>query len=169
MCQTTPKYTVAYGVNSACARFLNVNFQRQDDDDELRIMRDGKARVKKSNVILDSDDDDDDDDIDKINLGKKDTASKPSKSVIKSLKRESSSAPKSELQFSDLVRSQNGDLLFIQLPDHLPGFAAEVKDETPELGNSKPTQSKTQCTLDNLSEGYFGNFILIYSRMADLR
>ncbi len=129
----------------------------QQDEDELRIMRDGKARIKKSNVILDSDDDDEVATDAKKNGGSADIGAK---SVIKVPKKEPDNNLKAELQFSDLVRSHNGDLLFIQLPDHLPGTLPVVKDEKPETGSAVRPPSKSHCTLNDLTEGYFGTFNL---------
>lgn len=126
-------------------------------------MRGGKAKVKKSNVILDSDDDEDDKNDDDVKNGVKDDDKKDSeeasKTVIKCPKKQSpaESAAKPELTFSDLVRGQNGDLLFIQLPDHLPGIVPSVKDEKPQMGNSMP--AKQHCCLENLPEGYLGKFL----------
>ena len=124
-------------------------------------MRGGKAKVKKSNVILDSDDDEDDKNVDVKNGEKVDdkkNSEEASKTVIKCPKKQSPDelASKPELTFSDLVRGQNGDLLFIQLPDHLPGIVPSVKDEKPQPGISMP--AKQHCSLDNLPEGYLGKF-----------
>ena len=122
-------------------------------------MRDGKSRDAKSNVILDSDDDDDvaDADAKKIDLKKdvKDLATGAAKTVIKCPKKEAADSSKSEMSFSDLVQGHNGDLVFIQLPDHLPGYLPVVKDEKPDVSNQVP--APTRCKIDDLSEGYFGD------------
>ena len=128
------------------------------DEDDLRIMRGGKNKIKKSNVILDSDDDDDDvAEVKKpeVNNGveaEKGKKEPGSKSVIKNAKKDE----KPELTFSDLIRGQNGDLLFIQLPDHLPGTVAAAKDEKPPTGIPVSGQPKLHCSLENLPEGYLG-------------
>ena len=144
----------------------NQSYSTFQDEDELRIMRDGKARIAKSNVILDSDDDDDvtaadaDADAKKVDL-KKDVKGE-AKTVIKCPKKEAVDSSKPEMNFSDLVRGHNGDLLFIQLPDHLPGRLPVIKDEKPDVGNSQ-VSAPARCKLDDLSEGYFGSLFYFTS------
>lgn len=120
-------------------------------------MRDGKARIAKSNVILDSDDDDDviaeAKKVD-VKMDVKDLAA-GAKTVIKCPKKEASDSSKTEMSFSELVQGHNGDLLFIQLPDHLPGVKPVIKDEKPDVASL--AQASSRCKLDDLSEGYFGN------------
>ena len=125
------------------------------DEDDLRIMRGGKNKIKKLNVILDSDDDDDEVKKPEVNNGveaEKGKKEPGSKSVIENAIK----VEKPELTFSDLIRGQNGDLLFIQLPDHLPGTVAAVKDEKPQTGIPASDQPKLHCSLENLPEGYLG-------------
>jgi len=49
-----------------------------------------------------------------------------------------------DISVADLVRTQKGDLLFIQLPDHLPGQKTKRED------------GRQVCQLDNLEEGCVG-------------
>ena len=49
-----------------------------------------------------------------------------------------------DVTVADLVKTQKGDLLFIQLPDHLPGQKIKRED------------GRMACQLDNLEEGCVG-------------
>jgi hypothetical protein len=111
------------------------------DEDELRLMKGGK--MKKSNLILDTDDEDD-------NVGKAANVKMEGKRFAK--KKEFGEATTS---FSDLIQGQSGDLLFIQLPDHLPGTVPDVKAQS---GSNSASFSKPHCNLDLLPEGYLGMY-----------
>ena len=60
-----------------------------------------------------------------------------------------------EIDIADLVKAQKGDLLFIQLPDHLPGVVGD--DQPPRM-----------CTLANLAEGQIGKLQIRQSGVCQL-
>ena len=121
--------------------------KKKDADDEDSI----KPAKGKKNVILDSDDDDSD------NEGGKTVA----KTLIKA---ESKPVPSAvpELAFTDLVKNQKGDLLFFQMPDHLPAQGPNIKSDpepTPSSASATPLASAaatSKTVLSNLREGYLG-------------
>jgi DNA-directed RNA polymerase III subunit RPC4 len=90
---------------------------KDSDDDDESVVRTSKM---KKNVIVDSDDDEEE---------------------VKGTDENTSETP----TLIDLVKSQKGDLLFVQLPDHLPGRAKIKVEEAPE-----------KTVLRNLTEGYLG-------------
>ncbi|TRY64009.1 hypothetical protein TCAL_00786 [Tigriopus californicus] len=142
------------------------------DEDEIQA-RPGPRK----NRILDSDEDDEDiEDGSKTTSKLKPVSALEAKSVIVSKKDE----PLADLTFPDLVRKQNGDLLFIQLPDHLPGSLIVKKEKS---GDSKEgvtaaemegpfdsDGSKTsKCTLNDLAEGYIGKIQVRKSGKTQLK
>jgi len=99
---------------------------------EKKIKIEDSEDIKPSNLISKSkelDSDDDDDDPDDIKVPEAATASKR---LIP------------EVSVADLVKTQRGELLFIQLPDHLPG---EKTDSNGIASN---------CQLNALEEGCVG-------------
>ena len=113
---------------------------KADPDKPDEITRSVKS--KKTNVILDSDDDDDE-------------------AVIGSYTRSSTETKhdkddKSDLTIKDLISDQRGELLFFQLPDHLPN-QTNVKQE-----------EKSKNVLSGLPEGYLGKLQIRKSGKAQL-
>jgi len=90
-----------------------------------------KPKLRRKPTELDSDDDEDT--VDDV---------KPLKQEVKASVQPPTVAP--EVSFTDLVRNQKGDLLFVQLPDVLPGQA--VKREDGGYG----------CDMASLGEGLLG-------------
>jgi hypothetical protein len=99
------------------------------------------GKMKKLYLIMDSNNEDD-------NVGKLANVKKEGKHFAK--KKELGEATTS---FSDLIQGQSGDLLFIQLPDHLPGTLPDIKAQS---GSNSSSFSKPHCNLDLLPEGYLG-------------
>lgn len=100
----------------------------KDDEDQIKPKLLNKVRSE-----LDSDDDDD--------PAPAVVTQPPPKTVI-----ETKPDIHKEIDIADLVKTQKGDLLFIQLPDHLPG-SVPVKTEGTE---------RQHCTLSDLPEGQIG-------------
>ena len=113
---------------------------KADPDKPDEITRSVKS--KKTNVILDSDDDEDE-----AAMG----AYTRSSTETKSEKDE-----KSDLTIKDLISDQRGELLFFQLPDHLPNQTNVKREE-----NSKNV-------LSGLPEGYLGKLQIRKSGKAQL-
>ena len=88
-----------------------------------------KPTTRRGVGVIDSDDDEDDPDDVKPPL----TAPAPPPETP------------TELSAGDIIKSQNGDLFFIQLPDHLPGQTTKGKE-----GKAEP------CQLDTVEEGLIG-------------
>ena len=110
---------------------------KEEEDEEAEELQKSRKGKKKLNVI----DSDDEDEPQSGEVAK-------NKSVIK--KGKSAVDTATELTFPDLVKTQKGDLFFIQLPDHLPGtVAARRGADTVQSGAAK-------CTLQDLPEGYLG-------------
>ena len=103
---------------------------------------------KRRNRILDSDDEEEKDEEEKI-------------SAVKNGKvTDDGSKLQEDLTFSHLLNEKRSELLFFQLPDHLPSRKAVVKAEEAE-GDSK-------VTLNRLSEGYLGKLQLRKSGKVQL-
>ena len=113
---------------------------KADPDKPDEITRSVKS--KKTNVILDSDDDEDE-----AAMG----AYTRSSTETKNEKDE-----KSDLTIKDLISDQRGELLFFQLPDHLPN-QTNVKQE-----------EKSKNVLSGLPEGYLGKLQIRKSGKAQL-
>ena len=113
---------------------------KADPDKPEEITRSVKS--KKTNVILDSDDDEDE-----ATIG----AYTRSSTETKNDKDE-----KSDLTIKDLISDQRGELLFFQLPDHLPN-QTNVKQE-----------EKSKNVLSGLPEGYLGKLQIRKSGKAQL-
>ena len=67
-----------------------------------------------------------------------------------------------EIDVADLIKAQKGDLLFIQLPDNLPG--AVVKSEPADAGDKKDNR----CSLSRLAEGQVGKLQIRRSGLCQL-
>ena len=105
-----------------------------------------KHKVKR-NRILDSDSDDDGDDA---------------AQEVEAAKTTDIKSNHEDLTFAHLLNEKRSELLFFQLPDHLPGRrAAAVKAED----SSKPD---SKVTLNLLSEGYLGKLQLRKSGKVQL-
>merc|ERR1719412_1761983 len=135
------------------------------------INKDAEAKGEKSKNsrrILDSDDDSDEGGMSN-KIKQEPEYANSNKSVIT----KHSSTKKSEegmtrnITFSDLVKMQKGDLLFVQLPDQLPGnlpVNQAVKQDNifsstniaEEEIDANEVAQKTRCTLNALPEGYLG-------------
>ena len=117
--------------------------EEASEETDEDIKRTGK---KKKNVILDSDDDDDE--------------ISPSIATEKNVSNiEKKDAKPEDLTFAHLINSQRSEILFFQLPDHLPSRSTtKSKDET---GDEK-------VTLNKLSEGYLGKLQLRQSGKVQL-
>jgi DNA-directed RNA polymerase III subunit RPC4 len=124
-------------------------FKAEEEEDEDKIMSKKKPRA---NRILDSDDEDE----------------PPAKSggILSKEKAVTARADDAELTFPDLVRSQKGDLIFIQLPDHLPGVVTQVKKED---GVAATEEVETKCLLTDLPEGYLGKIQVRRSGKTQLK
>ena len=82
-------------------------------------------KSKNSRRILDSDDDSDDGEL-KNKIKQEPEYATSNKSVInKEPSTKKSDVKTSNITFSDLVKMQKGDLLFVQFPDHLPGSSPD--------------------------------------------
>ena len=145
---------------------------KEEDIKDLNIKEETKGeKSKKSRRILDSDDDSDNDNMlgNQINPGSESISSQ--KSVIsKNPTKASDKGKASKITFKDLVQMQKGDLLFVQLPDHLPGnmpvsnqavkeegiFSGIDNGETIESSDSNILNSAPKCSLNSLPEGYLG-------------
>ncbi len=130
--------------------------EEEEEEEEEEVGRKLGKKKKKLNVI-DSDDDDDD-----VAIRKE--ATSPAKGTDSKIVGLSSSK---EVTFQDLLKQPKGDLIFIQLPDHLPGTITAVKMEGgTEGGSSKKKKEGKEgavvggesrlCTLRDLPEGYLG-------------
>merc|ERR1712142_1133559 len=105
---------------------------KEEIKEEKKIKADPDS-IKPSNLVtrsteLDSDDEEDPDDLK--------TPPPTSAPVPNRLQ--------PDISVADLVKTQKGDLLFIQLPDHLPGQKTKRED------------GRLVCQLDNLEEGCVG-------------
>lgn len=139
----------------------------EKDNDEIKSNSVMLAR-KKKNQILDSDDDEDDPEpmVDGV---------VPAKAVKQSvIDKEGASV---EPSFQDLLKSQSGDLLFIQLPDHLPSRIISDPSKTDEapikqengVSSTKATSNPDKVTLADLPEGYLGKIQVRKSGKCQLR
>ena len=113
----------------------------EEADEEIK--RTGK---KKKNVILDSDDDEDDINAE-ISTDKK---------VTNVEKKE---AKPEDLTFAHLINGKRSEILFFQLPDHLPSRSTV---------RSKDEGGDEKVTLNKLSEGYLGKLQLRQSGQVQL-
>ena len=113
---------------------------KADPDKPEEITRSVKS--KKTNVILDSDDDEDEAAIGAYTRSSTETKSEKDE--------------KSDLTIKDLISDQRGELLFFQLPDHLPN-QTNVKQE-----------EKSKNVLSGLPEGYLGKLQIRKSGKAQL-
>ena len=130
----------------------------KEEDEELAV---GKSQLvrKRHNRIKDSDDEDEEGVDPLAPKGEHGAVKAPVKSVI-------AKAETDELTFSDLVRRQKGDLLFIQLPDHLPG--APPPDGNKE-GQARVEEKLASCKLSDLPEGYLGKIQIRKSGKVQLQ
>lgn len=113
---------------------------KADPDKSDEITRSVKS--KKTNVILDSDDDEDEAAIGAYTRSSTET--------------KNDKDDKSDLTIKDLISDQRGELLFFQLPDHLPNQTNVKREE-----NSKNV-------LSGLPEGYLGKLQIRKSGKAQL-
>ncbi len=129
-----------------------------EEEDLLKQNVDAKAPKKKKINVIDSDDDEDD-------IASAKETDRKGDNVKAS--REAKSA--GDVNFLELIKQEKGDLLFLQLPDHLPGSVAQVKREEGESVSAtsagvkkEPVDTKDivektrHCTLKELPEGYLG-------------
>ena len=135
--------------------------EENDDEDVIKA-----TKKPRANRILDSDDDEDNppDPAGKIKAEKEKSATKVKNSG-------KSVAEDVDLTFQDLVRQQRGDLIFIQLPDHLPGIAMPVKKEpgTEDDGDKVNGEEGRLCHLKDLPEGYLGKIQVRRSGKTQLK
>ena len=99
-----------------------------------------KPKVKKNVMKIESDDEDEADDV------------KPPLTDISHIR----DTGHSEQSVADLVKDNSENLLFIQLPDHLPGA---------QLTDNKQVK---QCHLDSLPEGLVGKLVIRKSGACQL-
>lgn len=132
----------------------------QDDEDVIKT-------TKRANRILDSDDDEDDPPVPASHSA---TVEAQKEISMKAKTSGKSAAEDVDLTFQDLVRQQRGDLIFIQLPDHLPGIAMPVKKEpgTDDDDNGNG-EGGSLCHLKNLPEGYLGKIQVRRSGKTQLK
>lgn len=151
----------------------------EGDDEDDPLAKSNLVRKKRANRIEDSDDEED-------AAMKVDADSNKSgvKSVIQATKKDQDE----DLSFPDLVRRQKGDLLFIQLPDHLPGISTikkePEKEKSADGAAAGPSTAKGEeapktapadktnipsCTLAELPEGYLGKIQIRQSGRSQLR
>ena len=147
-------------------------FKEEDCKDNISIKEEVKGeKSKNSRRILDSDDESDDSDS-KNKIKQEQEYATSNKSVISKNPptKKSEIGKTSNMTFSDLVKMQKGDLLFVQLPDHLPGnlpvtqavnqdnifSSTNVAEERMDVNESNEISQKTTCTLNVLPEGYLG-------------
>ena len=146
-------------------------FKEEDSKDNVQFKEEIKGEKSKNRRrILDSDDDSDGRE-ESINTIKNDPDSASADASVIAKKhpsKKSDKAKDSKLTFSDLVKMQKGDLLFVQLPDHLPGSIPykAVKQEDLFSGiknygdsierDSHEENEQPKCTLKVLPEGYLG-------------
>jgi len=124
-------------------------FKEQKEEPEKEVTK----RKGRPNRILDSDDSDDE--VKPETEERKVVAtSAPTAAAAR--------APADKSSFAELLKDQKGDLLFVQLPDHLPGSVA--KEE--EGGGSDG--SRRLCSLADLPEGYLGKIQVRQSGRAQL-
>ena len=131
----------------------------EEDEDVVRATR-KQRRIR----ILGSDDDDD-------GGGEDDPPAPDSVNPLKAamgVKPAAVSAEDADLTFRDLVRQQRGDLIFIQLPDHLPGIATPVKKE-PGTEDTHDGEPGNMCHLKDLPEGYLGKIQVRRSGKTQLK
>ena len=143
--------------------------EEENKDDATNEIKGEKS--KNSRRILDSDDDSDGNVEIKSKIKGDPDDAYSDKSVINNHPptKKSEKGKVSKLTFPDLVRMQKGDLLFVQLPDHLPGnapvFNQAVKTPAPlsvdkhedSIGLDESSDTMTpKCTLESLPEGYLG-------------
>ncbi len=134
-----------------------------DGDEEEAVVSTKKPRA---NQIVDSDDEDD------PKRGGAEVETEKLKRLKEEEKKKSVGGERVELTFPDLVRRQRGDLIFIQLPDHLPGVA-----EAPQLpikkekhgGEEEKDEGEKNCRLSDLNEGYLGKIQVRRSGKTQLK
>jgi len=119
--------------------------KEKEEADEDNI----KPNSKKVRTELDSDDDDDP------------SPPQPPVPEPKAVIETKPIVPK-EIDVADLIKAQKGDLLFIQLPDNLPG--AVVKSEPADAGDKKDNR----CSLSRLAEGQVGKLQIRRSGLCQL-
>jgi len=146
---------------------------KEEDIKDLNIKEEIKGeKSKNSRRILDSDDDSDNENKAGSQMNQELKSISSQKSVIgKTLPtKPSEKAKNSKITFKDLVHMQKGDLLFVQLPDHLPGnvpisnqavkeessYAGPDPDESMDICDSNGLTSTPKCSLNSLPEGYLG-------------
>lgn len=122
--------------------------QEKENDDEVKT-----SKKKRFNRILDSDDDEEEDEVEVKVEEKKDA----------------------EVTFLDLVsKSKSGEMMFFQMPDHLPKLKA-TKIKTEDQKTNQPNEVKSSeeqnklCSISDLPEGYLGNLIVRKSGRTQLR
>ena len=136
--------------------------EENDDEDVIKA-----TKKPRANRILDSDDDENDppDPASTVEAPKE-------KSTVKAKTSGKSTAEDVDLTFQDLVRQQRGDLIFIQLPDHLPGIAMPVKKEPgTDDGDDDNVNGEggRMCHLKDLPEGYLGKIQVRRSGKTQLK
>lgn len=133
--------------------------ERGEEGDEEDVIQ--STRKPRANRILDSDDEDDPPDP-KVQKEKPATKDKPSGKPA---------AEDADLTFQDLVRQQRGDLIFIQLPDHLPGIAMPPVKTEPGTGGDDRADGEggRLCHLKDLPEGYLGKIQVRRSGKTQLK
>ena len=104
---------------------LSIKSEKPDDDDILR-----KTGAIKKNRIVDSDDEEDE---------------KPKVAFVPSVP-----TKEKELTLRDLLEDRHSELMFFQMPDHLPG--PTKKDQEEKEGESVPQN----LSLIDLNEGFLG-------------
>lgn len=117
-----------------CFKEEQVKTEPLDKDDIIK-----SAKMKK-NRILDSDDDED--------------------SVVVESKKAVITPPRKEPTLSELIHDQKGELLFFQLPDHLPGV--------PDIEKMEDGRASLKTVLQDLPEGYLGKIQVRKSGKAQL-
>ena len=137
--------------------------EENDDEDVIKT-----TKKKPANRILDSDDDDDV--IPPSPASPSSTLEAEKEKSVKPKTSGKSATEDVDLTFQDLVRQQRGDLIFIQLPDHLPGIAMPVKKEPGTDDDDKANdEGSSLCHLKDLPEGYLGKIQVRRSGKTQLK
>ena len=154
-------------------------FKEEEEGEEEKRKSKGVIIRKKPSRVLDSDDDEDD----------PDPVSETDKTVINQA---DNCKFEKEIDFAEILRERMGDLVFLQLPDHLPfkkpqvkkepkaepGTTAKSTSDDTSKGNSSSTDEKVlsaaerlaqKCTLKDLPEGYLGKIQILKSGRTVLR
>ena len=146
---------------------------KEEDFKDLSIKEEFKGeKSKNSRRILDSDDDSDDDKKQGVQMNQSSESISSQKTVIGKAPptKPSEKGKASKITFKDLVQMQKGDLLFVQLPDHLPGnvpvfnqavkregiFSGNEAEESMDTSDTNGLNVPTKSSLNSLPEGYLG-------------